>query len=218
MVTLAQQSLLALVRSGATIDKSDPVICDQLYSTNMSRRNHLERIRVLRSDLGRMISRAHSYTNFRNIPKVNYYMINTVSDEISTHLFDLLPWSSVTTPSQAAWKEYFHALYDLLVPSDRIDHVEALVSAQDIIYYHNVLEVPTVPIDPKDREIHIIKGLFDSLKKEQLNTARIVGDVKFQLNESLRHATHAQMETVRIHNEIRILTDEVKMFSEILKA
>jgi hypothetical protein len=133
MVTLGQQSLLALVRSGATIDKSDPVIGDQLYSTNMSRRNHLERIRVLRGDLGRTISRAHQYTNFRNIPKVNYYMTNTVTDELSTHLFDLLPWSSVTTPSQAAWKEYFHALYDLLVTSDGIDHVGGLISVHEIV-------------------------------------------------------------------------------------
>jgi len=145
-------------------------------------------------------------------------MTNTVTDELSTHLFDLLPWSSVTTPSQAAWKEYFHALYDLLVPCDSYDHVGSLINVHDIVKYHDVLDVPTIPIDHKDRELHIIKGLFDSLKKEQLNTLRLVGDVKFQLNESLRHATHAQMETVRIHNEIRILTDEVKIFSEILKA
>jgi hypothetical protein len=214
MVTLAHQSLLSLIRSGAKIDYEDPIINDQFFSAGVTFKNHTERVRKLRHELNQFKDKVRRYSNFKNIAKVNYTMIDKVTTSLSSELFDNLRWKDVKTASQAIWKEYFHSVYDLLVP-DYSDHIGNLIMANEIIKYHDVIDPPSIPIDPKDTRIHVIKGLLDSLKREQLSVARGLGDIKFQINETNRHTNEIQGDIIRIQREIKMLTDEMAIFSEI---
>ena len=78
MATLAQQSLYALVMSGAEIDHNDPVIRDQLFGVQITREDHVRRIRKLRVDINQAKTKAQGYSNFNNISKANYYIINQI--------------------------------------------------------------------------------------------------------------------------------------------
>jgi hypothetical protein len=216
MASLAHQSLYALVKSGATIDRDDPIIRDQLFSVQMTRTSHLQRIRKLRSKIGKTKTKAHEYSNFRNLPKVNYYMIDTACSDLSTELFDRFTWASIVTPSQAAWKEYFHSVYDLIVP-DSNDHIGKLIMMHATLKYHDIIPPPNDPIDPKDTCIHTIKRLLENFKREQVSACKMMGDFDFQIKETVRHATAIQVDIIRMNRELKILSDEVHMFSEILE-
>ena len=216
MVTLAQQSLHALIKSGAKIDYDEPVIRDQLFSVKMTRDSHLARIRKLKVDTSDMKHKIYDYANFTNIAKVNYYMIDKLCVDFATELFDRFPWKQATSPSQAVWKEYFHAMYDLIVP-DQTDHIGNLIMMYEIVKYHDVIDVPTVPIDIKDTHIHTIKGIIDTLKREQLSAIRMMGDLRFQLNESVRYSTQIQLDIAQSRREMNKLSEEVRMLSEILE-
>lgn len=215
VVTLAHQALLAHVRSGTLLDQSDPVIQDQLFSVRLEKKNHLERMKKIRQDIGQTKSKAYKYANFRGVAPVNYYVIDKLVVEISEQLFDVFTWDTAKTATQSAWKEYFHALYELLV-IDRSDHIGNLIMMKAIIGYHNVLEPPTCEPGVNDTVIHNLKRLFAILKVEQVLAARAIGDLNFQIKEGVRMAIEVQSDLSNQHRELRVLGEEVSVFNEIL--
>jgi hypothetical protein len=216
MTSLAHHALLAHLRSGKELDKSDPVIQDQLFSVKLSKKNHLEKMRKLRLDIGTTKSKAYKHANFRCVAPVNYYMIDKVVQEISEQLFDIFSWDTIRTTVQTQWKEYFHSMYELLV-IDRSDHIGNLIAIKAIIEYHDVLEPPSCEPGVNDTMIHNLKRLFATLKTEQMNAARAVGDLTFQIREGVRHSIEIQTDLNNIHRELHVLNDELKLFNEIIE-
>ena len=216
MTSLAHHALLAHIRSGKELDKSDPVIQDQIFSVKLAKKSHLEKMRKLRLDIGTMKSKAYKNANFRGVAPVNYYMIDKTVQEISEQLFDIFTWDTVRTTGQTQWKEYFHSMYELLV-IDRSDHIGNLIAIKAIIGYHDVLEPPSCEPGVNDTVIHNLKRLFATLKMEQVNAAKAVGDLTFQIREGVRHSIEIQTDLNNIHRELRMLGEELRIFNEIIE-
>lgn len=216
MTSLAHHALLAHIRSGKELDKSDPVIQDQLFSVKLAKKSHLEKMRKLRLDIGTMKSKAYKNANFRGVAPVNYYMIDKTVQEISEQLFDIFTWDTIRTTVQTQWKEYFHSMYELLV-IDRSDHFGNLIAIKAIIGYHDILEPPSCEPGVNDTVIHNLKRLFATLKMEQVNAAKAVGDLTFQIREGVRHSIEIQTDLNNIHRELHILGEELRIFNEIIE-
>ena len=216
MSSLAHHALLAHIRSGKELDKEDPVIQDQLFSVKLTKKSHLEKMRKIRLDIGTTKSKAYKHANFRGVAPVNYYMIDKLTQEISEQLFDIFTWDTIRTTVQTQWKEYFHSLYELLI-IDRSDHIGNLIAIKAIIGYHDILEPPSCEPGTNDTVIHNLKRLFTTLKTEQMNAAKAVGDLTFQIREGVRHSIEIQTDLNDLHREIHILGEELRIFNEIIE-
>lgn len=216
MSSLAHHAFLAHLDSGNPVDYADPVIQDQIFSVKMAKKAHVDKIRSLRLEVGKKKSLAYKQANFRTISPVNYYIIDKVVQDISTQLFDNFIWECIDTPVQIAWKEYFHSLYELLVV-DRSDHIGNIIMIKEIIKYHDVLEEPSREPDQNDTVIFTLKRLFSDLKREQKASAQAVGDVTFQMNQSLRLSVEIQHDLHNIYHQLRRLGQEVTVFTQILE-
>jgi hypothetical protein len=216
MSTLAHHALLAHLQSGQPIDFHDPVVQDQIYSVKMTRKSHTDRVRKLRADIMTKKSLAHKNANFRTMQSVNYYLIDKITADISTQLFDNFIWECIETPIQVAWKEYFHSLYELLVV-DRTDHVGNIIMTLEILKYHEVLDEPLCEPNPKDVVIFTLKRLFEDLKREQRKAAELIGDVRVQMNHALSMSVHVQLDLHAMYREVRMLSKELETLNQILE-
>ena len=215
MLNLAQEALYALVKSGTKVDMTDPVIRDVIYSIMVTKGYNLKQIQKLRFDIGRAKASARQIANFKKIPSVDYYSVDKVTTQLSVELFDIFTWNRVQTPTQAVWKEYFHSVYDLLVPESS-DHIGNLVMAVEIIKYHDVIPKPVEPIDVRDTNLHTIKRLINELKQEQVNIARLVGDLPFHIVSCNRQISDIQVDIVKKQRMVELLQDDMTKLVFIL--
>ena len=216
MTSLVHHSLYALVKSGAILDKEDPVIRDALFSVHKHMTSCKKKIYILRNKIQKNKELATKYVNFKSIPVVDYVELDKIIGELSTELFDNFTWVKVKTTSQAAWKQYFHSVYDLLVPESS-DHIGNNIISNEILNYHDVIPKPVKPIAPHDTNLHVINRLMNQLKQEQINIARLIGDLHFHIISCHNNISNIQMDIVNQYSEIHALQQKVDMFQVCLK-
>ena len=99
---------------------------------------------------------------------------------------------------------------------DRSDHVGNLMMMKVITQYHDILQEPECEPDVNDTVIHNLRRMFNDLKREQTIACHMIGDLPFQMKESVRIATEVQLDMNEIHRELKQLSEEMKAFNEIL--
>jgi len=90
---------------------------------------------------------------------------------------------------------------------DRSDHVGNLIMMKVITQYHDILQEPECEPDVNDTVIHNLRRMFNDLKREQTIASHMIGDLPFQMKESVRIATEVQLDMNEIHRELKQLSE-----------
>jgi len=216
MLTLGQESLLRL-STIVPFDHYDPILNDQLFESEMTKLSNEKAIRTIQNRIKRERNKLKTFLAFKRIDNFSFKKILKLNDKISIELFDNFGWKKITTKEQAAWKEYFHALYELLVFNDGVDHTCTLMLIKEVCEYHSILEVPRdIQIrDPCYPIISTLKHYFELLKMEQIAVSESVGDIKYRMNESLKLTIKIQGDIIRLQNEKKSLERDNKKLQQI---
>ena len=216
MLTLGQESLFVLSNT-IPFDHSDPILNDQLFESEMTKISNEKTIQTLKNKIKRERNKLKSFMAFKRINNFSFKKIKILNNKISVELFENFGWKKITTKEQSAWKEYFHALYELLIFNDGVDHTCTLILIKQVCEYHSILDVPRdIKIrDPCYPIISTLKHYFELLKMEQVAMSESTGDVKQKMNESLNLTIKIQGDIIRFQNEIRSLERDNKKFQHI---
>ena len=167
MNNLQYQSLYTYASSGNK-HEAHPVIDNILFSMKTDYYS-------LNADNSSLRFRAFNIVNYCNnkheimsksIINVKY---DSIVSEISVYLFDKSTYQDdVRTVEQAMLKEYYHALYDIVVISDHLDATYHNMMLAESIAYYDVFDVPEplLPNDPLYPNFSYIKDLFRQLRAE----------------------------------------------------
>lgn len=216
-MSLGHLALLARVKSGEPLDTSDPVIQAQLWAAGFAKKEIQVKIQTLRVDASEKKSTLNKQTSFRDISRVNFYMIDEITKELSEQLFDVFIPEAITSDAQAVWKEYFHELYELLI-IDGHDPLVNMIVMREMHKYHDVLDEPTIEPAPTDTVIHNIKRLFGSLKREHLVIRDLYQNLEFQMKESARVSMKVYLDLHTIQAEIQRLSSQVRDLTVLLES
>jgi hypothetical protein len=213
MIGLAHQALITFIEHNAC-DNEHPVIMDQVFGAQLFLLENKKTINRLRVKIRRLRDKVRFNSSMRR----NHVTLPNV-DRLSHELFDLFNWNLVTTELQAAWKEYFHILYELLVYPDGDDATTNVLLARAIVEYHDALEPPEQLLynDPVYSLVSSIESLFRTLKREQHAAYNEIGDVKEFLRNAQKTSTELQYQLIELQKEVRELESDNKKYVKILK-
>lgn len=197
MTTLQHHTLDTLIKAGHTYDGNNVVIENVIFEVDQLK----ERIEKEIEDL---------HEDFKFTQKIKNSKVQNFSNkfwkltaEISSELFDDFSYSGVTTTDgEVEWKEYFHTVYDAVVPDDTQ------------VYIHQVWDVlpePPCKLDINNRcwsLVRRIQNKFDQLKIE--------GGKVDTLTHILNYQTNLGKEMISLKKEITEKSKTLSLYYRIL--
>ena len=156
MVSLQHLALDAHIASGARYDGNNTVIENVIFEVDQKKDQLLVEIADLCDEY-----KSIQKTKNKKAAKNTSEMFDDIVFEISSKLFDSLTYSDIIhTNDEVDWKEYFHCVYDCVVPDENTP------------YNHGLWDV--LPEQPKELDddspcktiINDIKEGFEKLKSE----------------------------------------------------
>ncbi len=197
MLSLRHLALDAHIGTGAKYNGNDMAIEDVIFEVDQLRDRLEKEIEDLQEDL--------KFTQKIKNSKVQNFSNRfwKLTEEISTELFDEFSYSDVaTTDGEVEWKEYFHSVYDTVVPEE------------SQIYVHQVWGV--LPQPPKNLDnthgtwplIRSIRRKFDQLKIE--------GGKVDTLTDVLSYQTNLGKELINLKKQIAERSKTLSLYYRII--
>jgi hypothetical protein len=192
MVSLQHIALNAFIDTGAKYDGMNTVIENAIFEIEQLRHKVSIEIGDLQEEykILKKIKDAEVYSNRSQ----KFY---NIIDDISTELFDDFLYSeSIETDGQVEWKEYFHCLYDAVVPDDREPYDKLIWT---------IVPSPPKELDTNDKMYPLvtsIKRKFEALRKE--------GDTLKSQKEILENQMRHGKELLKLKIELR---EKIKLYS-----
>ena len=155
MVTLQHRSVDALIQSGLKYDGNNVVIENVIFEVDQLK----DILKIEIDDLNEEYKILQKIKN-KKVLKLSEKFEKIVS-EISKELFDDFTYvDSINTFEEVEWKEYFHCLYDHMIPDETSPF--------------NPRTWETLPVPPKELDskskcwsiVNSLKRKFDALKNE----------------------------------------------------
>ena len=199
MVSLQHITLDTLIKAGHKYDGMNTVIENVIFEVEQSRQMMIIEVDDLQEEY-KLLKKIKDREMCSNYSQKFYNII----DDISTELFDdFLHSENIETDIQVEWKEYFHCVYDAVVP----------VECEP----YNKLIWTIIPSPPKDLDtndklyplVTSIKRKFDALRKEGDNFK----SQKEILETQMRHGK----ELLRIKLENREKLKMLSLYDRIIK-
>ena len=214
-MNLAHRCLLEILKI-QKCDMEHSVIADQVFDAEINKATNQRNIYILKNRIKKNKFKINKITDLKNI---DLNIPTKINNKISHLLFDVFHWNTVKTKPHAAWKEYFHELYDLIVNDYASDHTCNLILTREIVRYHDTLDTPE-KIDYNDKMYLIvsdINDLFNQLKYEQVKISDGLQSIKSTIRENQKIITSLQYEIVEYQKEMRKLEKENDLYFQILR-
>ncbi len=178
MLSLRHLALDTHIKTGVKYDGNDVAIEDVIFEVDQLKDRIEKEIEDLQEDF--KFTQKIKNSKVQNFSNKFWKLI----EEISIELFDEFSYSGVaTTDEEVEWKEYFHIVYDTVVPDE----------AQ--VYLHQAWEA--LPQPPKNLDRPLIKSIqakFDQLKIE--------GGKVDTLTDILNYHTNLGKELINLKKQI----------------
>jgi enoyl-[acyl-carrier-protein] reductase (NADH) len=198
MLSLRHLALDAHIGTGAKYDGGDMAIEHVIFEVDQLKDRLEKEIEDLQEDF--------KFTQKIKNSKVQNFSNKfwKLTEEISAELFDDFSYSGVaSTDGEVEWKEYFHTVYDAVVPDDRQ------------VYIHQVWDVlpePPCELDSNNRcwpLMRSIQNKFDQLKIE--------GGKVDTLTHILNYQTNLGKEMISLKKEITEKSKTLSLYYRILE-
>ena len=171
MLSLRHLALDAHIDTGARYDGNNTIIEDVIFEIVQLKDKLEKEVDDIKSDYE--FTQKIKNTKCQNFSNKFWRL----TDEISTELFDEFSYSdAATTEGEVEWKEYFHCVYDVVIPDDG-----------EIYNHHiwNMLPQPPNDLDNTHNCWPIIKSIrrkFEYLKIEGGKVDTLTDILNFQTN------------------------------------
>ena len=198
MVTLQHLAVNALVQSGCKYDGSDVIVEDVVFEVDQLRTGiHLE-IGKLKDEY-KLLQITKTEQSYSGTTKI----FDRLKADISVELFDEFTYSYTTTLDEVKWKEYFHCIYDQVVPEDMIP------------YNNRIWEILPPPPEDLDANSHGWR-LINSIKTK-FAQLRAEGDKATPLNEILQEQFELGKEMIKLKKKILHKGDILNIYNGIIE-
>jgi hypothetical protein len=186
----------AHVRSGAVYDATDPIMNNVMFDINKLWYYANDKIRALEVQVDNLRRNILRSTNFKTISAPNVDTYDSLAYEFADILFDDITYDRITTKNQIEWKEYFHAVYDLVVFPYIHDHTHFLQMVNELYKYFDVLKPPEKQLDPGDPLYVDATACMDLLRKMKSEyktmmvpklAEKLNNDVRTQVEKRYKH-------------------------------
>lgn len=194
MLSLRHLALDALIGTGAHYDGDDVIIEDVVFEADRLKGRVEREIKDLKGQFAFIQEMKNSRVQY--FPDRFWRLI----DEISVELFDEFNYSdATTTDEEVEWKEYFHNVYEIVVPEE------------NQMYVHQVWEaLPQPPNTLVTRPlIRSIQNRFDQL--------RVEGGKVEALSDILKHQTELGKELINLKKRIAAKTKVLETYYRIIE-
>jgi hypothetical protein len=192
MLSLRHLALDAHIKTGVKYNGNDVVIEDVIFDVEQLKDKLEKKIEDLQEDF--KFTQEVKNSKNQNFSKKFWKLI----EEISTELFDEFSYSDVaTTGGEVEWKEYFHIVYDTVIPDE------------SRLYIHQVWEA--LPQPPKNLDRPLIRSIqtkFDQLKIE--------GGKVDTLTDILNYQTNLGKELINLKNQIIEKSKTLSLYYRII--
>jgi hypothetical protein len=189
---------------------------DQVFDAQMKKMDNKKTINKLRTKIRKLKYKVFASTNFKSV-RIDKSHTDSLEVQISDELFDIFTWGRVRTQSQAAWKEYFHTVYDTLIHDVHDNHTTNILMSKAVVEYHDTF-APPEPIDYRDPLYSLITSidiLFKKLKLEQIVIYNSIS--QNALRDSYNSLNALQCEITETKRTLDALEDDNRKYSRILK-
>jgi hypothetical protein len=199
MTTLQHLAVDALTKSGHKYDGNDLVIENVIFEVDQFRQ-------ILQVELGdcheeyKFLQEVKNTKSWSNTTS-NF---NNISRKISKELFDDFSYYDVkTTDEEIEWKEYFHCIYDYLIPEDKQP------------FNNRVWEI--LPPKPPELDTNSPNRYIVNSIKHNFEKLRIEGETLKTLDDILKEQTLLGKELIFLRKEIYQLNTTMDVYDRIIK-
>lgn len=142
------------------------------------------------------VKRADEIMDFKNIT-VDMTYINSIKNKIDTLLFDEF---EIKTEDDIAWKEYFHARYNITVIDDEFEDKSILLMIlKNIHTWHKIIEFPKANMS---KNVVDLINLFEELQHEQtLVSHKGLMGLEERMNHNVHMVTKLRQEAFKLDPE-----------------
>jgi len=184
MSSLQHHSIDALIQSGFKYDGNNMVIENVIFEVDQLKTKVEKEIEDLQEDY-KFLQKVKNKQSYSNVSQKFYDLIEYISKE----LFDDFTYSeSTTSHEEVEWKEYFHCVYEHVVP--------------DATQPHNNRIWEILPEPPTDLNMNYTRWpLINSIKN---NFVRL--KVESKKSQSLKEVLHTQ---INLGKEMFFLRNEI---------
>ena len=193
MLSLRHMSLVSLMDSGAQFKHGDPLYEDIIWEAENMR---LELSKKMRRMKKRHVAVTKRFNEFSIENTIDF----DLHDMIGVELFDKFSYRAGIEQIEVPWKEYFHVVYDLIVPNAEVGafvDVHSLKDYADTRRYFEMIEPPS-DTPPTQRVRHIysllkqytrsmddidIKGMIGQYMYTKTEIGRSICDINRHINE-----------------------------------
>ena len=141
-----------------------------------------------------------------------------IVSRISDCLFEEITYhDNIRTVEQSLLKEYYHALYELVIIPEIKDITNQHMMANEALAYYDVLEVPK-QLEPTDilyPTVLYIGDLFRQLKDE--NKKLVKKSFKITAQEEMKKIQQLRAEYVTVGNQITANEATIKKYGMVMK-
>ena len=131
--------------------------------------------------------------------------------EITYELFDWFVYESIVDEREIAWKEYFHALYELVIIDDDVDIFTLKSHNQGLIASDSFKKPSDIPPTPQTRHIQDLFDEYIELHK------RVFEDV--DMNELVKELVNKKVEIgksiVSVHKQIDPIKAKIDIYTRL---
>lgn len=198
MVTLQHLAVNALVQGGCKYDGSDVIVEDVVFEVDQLRAGiHLE-IGKLKDEY-KLLQITKTEQSYSGTTK----LFDRLKAEISVELFDEFTYSYTTTLDEVKWKEYFHCIYDQVIPEDMLPYNNRI---------WEILPPPPEDLDANSHGWRLIKSI-----KTKFAQLRAEGDKATPLKEILQEQFELGKEMIKLKKKIIHKGDILSIYNGIIE-
>ena len=199
MTTLQHRAVDVLIHSGVKYEGNNVIIENVIFEVDQLRQT----LQVEIEDCKEEYKLLQKVKNNKACQSMTINFLKLI-DEISEELFDTFTYSEATTSyEEVEWKEYFHCLYDTVIPEEKQP------------YNNRIWE--TLPEPPSDLDMKSPRWAIVNSIKNKYEKLKIEGDKISTLNDILKEQTYLGKEMISLKKEIIQMNKTLAVYNRIIE-
>lgn len=208
MLSLRHQALATLMESGQPFKHGDPLYEDMIWETEMMKMNLEKKYKQLKS---RHKAISKTLYKSRNCVVNGDNEQTELMDTISVMLFDEFSYMNGIEDNEVPWKEYFHAVYDVIMTDDDgvVSHARNIYESTKL---YKKIQRPDEPQTPRVREID--EAIIEYMNIQKRLRSKI--DLRVIMNKDLVDCTEVGRALADVCRQMKIVGAKLDVYQRVM--
>lgn len=209
MLSLRHQALVTLMESGQPFKHGDPLYEDMIWETEMMRMSLEKKHKQLQKRqkaISKTLNRSRDRHVNDDIDQIE------LMDTISVLLFDEFTYLNGVEPNEVPWKEYFHAVYDIVMS----DAPGVVSNARNVYESTKLYKKIQRPIEPQTPRVRVIDEAFTEYMDVQKRLEAKI-NLRVIMNKDLAECTEIAKALADVCRQMKIVGAKLDVYQRIVE-